>query len=174
MNTSQLKWKRLVRGTTNQADVNTPALVYGTTWATAGQNPANWPSYAQTIPLQISGVRMQFALSAAANKTALVGIWLRDAAGNPFCLGTVTVTSGTAACGVDPTDDVALTNFTYADTVVLTTGRSGWFDLYSDAANGIAEVRFDPAGAYSICATVDCDATGGTAAADCIVFWKGY
>ena len=167
-------WRKLVQAKVDQTAVTSPDIAYSATWATSGQNPANWPDYAQDIPMGFNAARLRFALADTDNDEAWVYIWLKDSGSHPFQIAQFKVTAGGAALGTEMVGSAALTGFRWCDTVELVAGRSGWFDIWSPGSDMIGEVRFDLAGSASICAQVDCSDDSLTDSTDVIVYWKGY
>jgi len=165
------------------ANVNTYKLAYSGTWATAAQNPANWPTPPSDRAPQITTAgsrrvdkagnqgRFRFLVADTENDTIEVTLWGKDAGGAPYLLCTVDLTAGAAACSYDPITKNALTNFFYADTIVIAKNNV-LAERYQAETDGIAELRLDLLGQPSIFADFKCDGGGGTAGTDGIVHWK--
>jgi len=174
LTTQRLGWLKVTQATVDQTAVSAPGLGYSGTWATGAQNPAVWPSGAKTVSRLYNGVALRFIVADTADDGALAYIWTKSNAGTPMLVAVLTITAGTTTCEKDPTTGTALTGFYFADTIVLTTGREAWFQIYSPADNSIAEVRFDLAGSTELYICYDCEDATVTNSTDVIAYMKGY
>jgi len=91
-------------GATTTLTVNLPVLTYGTTWATAAQNPAKWPSsVAKRLPIDANNVRIRFLVADSDNDQITATIWGKDHGGAPFNLCVLNpIQSGTGVCDIHP------------------------------------------------------------------------
>ncbi len=169
--TDQTDWKVLNQASVNvseglTANVNTYALAYGATWATAAQNPAKKPASARgKFGLEANLMRLQFLIADSDNDKGNAKIWGWDASGAPMILMVLTlIQAGTAICTTHPVTGAALTNFRYADAITINPNQCGAIVRGTNETDGIVEVEFDLRGrSYAFCDwDMNAVATAGT------------
>ena len=163
---------RRITAASDQTSVNTAVLGYGTTWATAGQNPANWPSGAVEVPLEANMAILNFAIADTDNDEGVCTIWGKPRGnGAPRILLVLNpIKAGTSVLETDPDTGVSLTNFRWADTITATPNNVG-ATVISNVGNDIAEVRFDLRYIDSLFSDWDMDLGSGTDGTDGIAYW---
>jgi len=191
LETGQFQWVKMQQATVHQATTGVDAhvLSYGTTWASAAQNPANRPGlttaantgegYGITmLPQECNRIELQFAVADTDNDefTAVLWAW----AGNGPGIDLVRIDSilaGSSVVSTDPYDQATLTNFRYADTITIDENNIYARRTSADdggTANGIAKVYVDTIGYKYLYMSYDSDAGSGTTGTDCIAWYRQY